>query len=313
MSNTRRHNTPTPSYRLEPVVVSHDVDRFLLNTEAAFRTVVEATAQSTPLTAEEVMAAYKEQSRLRKLGKISTGFNVVGYLEGELERRHPSYSWDDDILPAFVALGSTRDLLMPGAEEYVDALAREGVYQGLLTYGSWSVELEDEGNEKERSAKWQLGKIAASPLLASLPAHVLTHPHKMRYWAQERSTEIDGVLSLAEHRTWDEMLSGLNFPGDNTRGILLPHGLSDNEGRQALARYVIQGDDKPEAFGDSDETLTSGVHVLPMGTENRMSYQTSTGELPRGTIQVVGLERAREAVLAKIRHIRGQSEGNIDF
>lgn len=308
------HNTTYRSGQepisVEPIVVMHDVDRFLLNTEAAFRVATEAVdAANVPLSGREVVGAYAEQKRRRALGEIATGFNVVGYIDETLYQRNSEATWANTIHDKFVDIGRDHDLLMPGASDYIQAVRDTGLYQGLLTYGSWSNEIGDEGNTRERSVQWQHSKVAASPLLASLPVHVLSHPRKAQYWSEERAVNVRDYFDRVQLQRWRHAVGGLNLPGDHTRGVRLPHDLvsRDEPPRRIFARHVIQGDDKAETFDRLDPKLVTGIHGLLAQKDNQMSYQkTSTEhEAQAGVVNVLGLYEARDALLRRIAEIRG--------
>lgn len=294
-------------YNLQPLIVAHDLDRFLVNTERALHVVGEAVEIATNggITSKEVREAYLRNSELCKQGKITHGFNVVGYLEHTLEERGLPYGWDDDILLEFIKRGHQCDMLMPGAHEYIETLKKLEVPQVIATYGSFSGELGDEGKDRERSVRWQLGKIAATPELSEMPTYVLNHPYKSRYWAQERSMDVEELLSRDQLREWRDMTAQLNLPGDNSRGVLLSSRITlGDDSRQVFTRYVFHGDDKHVAFATGDYELVSGIHVVPAAAENRRDYQQSDDDLPRGIMHAVGLDDAIPMIERRIRDIR---------
>lgn len=296
--------TSTGDYDLRDVAVGIDIDRCVLNTEVAFDTVASAAAQTTPLTKRQIVEAYQQHKVDRKAGLVRDGFNVVGYLEQALEK-HFGYSWSADILPEFIRMGHENNkLLMPGAKELFDELTRRDIHFFLLTYGSWSNELEDPGLDKERSIQWQLGKKAADATLANLYSHVTNHPYKTRFLTQERRVSLR-EYPIDVQRHWQVMTSRMNLVGNHHEGILLPHDAS-LRGKLTLARFVIMLDDKPIAFEDGDRNLSSGVLVSPLDMANKMAYQEAddSHKFKGKVIRANGLFEAKDAVIKEVEHLR---------
>jgi hypothetical protein len=288
----------SPKYDLRDIVVSLDADRCILDTEKAYHAATVAVEKVTPLTKAQIDAEY------RRLKLLKQSFNVVGYVEEQLDSLQGNYTWDNDVQPAFAEEGAKMDLLMPGAVDMIHALEQENVHFGINTYGSWSNDADDPGLDKQRTVKWQIGKISAISELATLRYHIADHPYKTRTYAQERRVDIT-QYPLAVQQEWKQRTSGLHIPNaDHRAGVHLPNSLSVDESSTTLVRHIIKVDDKRIAHQEGDPNLVTGVLVTPAGIENRMTYQHD-GDLDiPGLIEVVGLPDATSAVISLIRSIR---------
>lgn len=245
-------------------IVLNDLDRCLYDTEKGFNGIVRVIDTVTPITEEEIRTYYAELKSQKK------SFNVVGWVEKELQTRKIKKSWERDIMPTFIDYGRSHDMLMPYAREYLDTIDELGLDSMLLTYGSWSNEVADPGLDRERSVKWQLGKIASSDALAYRPSLVIGTPHKARLISDEWAVkDISGQTN-----------------------IILPPEVSDFF-EQTHARAILT-DDKTVAFNGIDLNVMDGIHVTPENLENRTAHLE--GNLDPGVVAVTGLRQAIDVI-----------------
>lgn len=250
--------------RQQKIIVASDVDRCLLNTETAFRLAKQATAEETALSIEEIDVAYADHKKNKQ------SFNVVGFIERWQRQHKTKKTWDQHILPAFIEEGRNTDLLMPGADEYLDTIEELGLPHFLLTYGSWSNEVADPGLDRERSIKWQLGKIAASERLSQMATHVAETPEKSRLISRDWTHSVDGQ-----------------------KKIILPTDLYEEFSHDF--DQLILTDDKPVAFDGADLDVMAGIQVTPESLENRTAHLETDLALA-GIHRVVGLREAAKAL-----------------
>ncbi len=242
-----------------PEAIFLDLDRCALDTRRAFDMAVQATAYNTPITGPQMYAEYKRAKREKR------SYNVVGYINHELEQLPGDYNWKDDIEPHFIELGR-RDsgLLMPGTQQIIDFATKNEYHLGVFTYGASSP---DRNDQKWEDAKtWQLAKAAACREFDGLPTYVCNQRQK-------------GAHIARWYREGD--------------GLYLPDELTVEEGVQTVAELGILLDDKTDSFTGKESHLY-GVRITPEDQSNQLEYQK--GELPTGVVAVDGMTEALGAL-----------------
>ena len=244
-----------------PQAILLDLDRCALDTNAAFKIAVDATAYNTPITAPQMLREYSRAKRDHQ------SFNVVGWINHTLTEFPGDYSWKDSVETDFVDRGREQNLLMKDVDRVIDYAMQNELHLGLVTYGASSP---DRADQKWIDARdWQLAKIAASRKLKSLPHYVCSQRQK-------------GSLIAG----WQK---------DET-GLWLPDELTAEEGTQTVVDYAVLLDDKTDSFRGMDTETLSGIRITPEDEANQLEYQK--GELPLGVVPVVGMTEALGALKA---------------
>lgn len=244
-----------------PEAVFLDLDRCAVNTEKAFGLAVEATAYNTPITGPQMYGAYARAKREK-----GGSFNVVGYINHELEELPGDYNWKDSVEPHFVELGQKRGgLLMPGAEHVIDYAVASELHLGVLTYGASSPERNDQKWEDAKA--WQLAKAAACRELNGLPTYVCNERQKGAHIAK-----------------WYR----------EGEGLYLPDELTVEDGVQTVAGMGVLLDDKTDSFSGKGDDHLYGIRISPEDQQNQLEYQK--GELPSGVVAVNGMTEALGAL-----------------
>lgn len=259
---------------LVDLYVLSDMDRFTLDTEKAFTLLLEV-ADEAGVSRQGIEAEY---ARHKEIGK---SFNAAGFVEGVLNEQ-TGEKWESAILPRLIERGNTQDLLMPGAQNYLDELTRLAMPHGLYTYGSWSNEVADPGKDRDHTVKWQLGKAAASHVLRELRTAVAETPDKIADLMRNRVVELE----------------------DEGKVVRVPDELSLTPGGVTYARHIVMGEDKISALQGGDPDLVSGILVIPKGS-NRNAHHEAVDEisLPSYVTRYDTLDDAATSLEARISDI----------